>query len=111
MCIQCHLRISDADMNQQLQDAIQDPEFEEWNVVSLNHILQSLMGVNGPEAQQSSKDLLEMFYQWFLEGSPEKLNFPDYTISKLREEIDTAENFYNKHRTKDHKELIKIIYG
>ena len=91
MCIPNNSRIV-----KQLQDALQNPCFPQWNITSFSHILIIISGYNGSEAHQLATILVERFYQWCC--STRKPPFED--TYKLREEIDNAVEYYrNQHTT------------
>jgi hypothetical protein len=66
MCRQCHSGLSDETVKAQLQESLDNPQFEKWNTTSLSHILIAAEGVNGPEVRVIALELAEKFYQWFL---------------------------------------------
>ena len=66
MCRQCHAGLSDETVKTQLQESLDNPQFEKWNTTSLSHILIAAEGENGPEARAIALELAEKFYNWFL---------------------------------------------
>ncbi len=92
MCLKCHSQMSNKDVIRQLEEAIQNPEFEKWNITSLNHTLLSLRGFDGATAHYLSKILLEMLY----DTNPKIEYFP--SRSEIREYIDESVEFYNQYK-------------
>jgi hypothetical protein len=66
MCRQCHAGLSDETVKTQLQESLDNPEFEKWSTTSLSHVLIAAEGTNGPEARVLALELAENFYAWFL---------------------------------------------
>lgn len=113
MCKNCHIKLSNNFVIEQIKESIENPHFEQWNTTSIDYMLLSLRGLNGEEAHNLSKILIEMFYEWYL-GSTQGLwqNFYQYKTGlfpfphskELRKMIDDAEEFYKKQNNELHSE-------
>uniref|UniRef100_A0A6C0JRS9 Uncharacterized protein n=1 Tax=viral metagenome TaxID=1070528 RepID=A0A6C0JRS9_9ZZZZ len=64
MCRKCHVGITDEQMEKSIMDALEKKNFEEWNDVSVSHIILAASGVNGKVVQNKAKVLLEEFFKW-----------------------------------------------
>lgn len=49
MCLKCHLKLSDNDILQSLEDNHNNYEFTKWNYTSISHLKMSSSGFNGPK--------------------------------------------------------------
>ena len=65
MCLQCHSKMSDQQMVEQLLSALKEPRYEQWNTTSINHMLITACGYNGLEARALSLRLLSGFLAWY----------------------------------------------
>lgn len=63
MCLTCH-SMNNSVVLQQLQNSVDNPEFQKWNWTSFSHLSLSFLGINGEEAKILSKKLFEMYIEW-----------------------------------------------
>lgn len=64
MCLKCHQGLSNAQIESQLIDALQEPHFSEWNGTSIHHMAIAGFGVNGPAAQKYAIELLRRYIEY-----------------------------------------------
>lgn len=64
MCQQCHNALSKDAIKQQILDALENPRFESWNTISINHLFLSLMGQDGYEISELAHRLLKNYISW-----------------------------------------------
>ena len=114
MCLQCHPK-SNENALLELQEIIKNSQFEKWNPASLNHVLLFICGLNGKECHDLGCELAEMFFKWYL-GYTYGLWQVFFTYSKsiflfphssvIREQINSAKQFYdtNKHKSCEEKQ-------
>lgn len=67
MCRSCHNGLSNDEIHRQLTEALENPKFEEWNPVSINHLVIVASGENGEENKEMAMRLLEMYVNWLQE--------------------------------------------
>lgn len=102
MCGQCHQALSDETVIQQWKEALENPEFEKWNLTSFNHVLITIRGANGEEGHKLGVQLGEKFYNWFVgywglwEYFGAYQSFP--SIQQVREQLDTACDYYKQNK-------------
>lgn len=122
MCLYCHLGETSESSVRSLRNALENPEFEIWNTTSLSHVLLAVRGLDGSEAHELGCQLIEQFYDWFLgktNGYWEYFTnyFPSHgfepfpTIKEIRQMIDEAYEFYEKHHDKTRDEMIQELTG
>ena len=64
MCLDCHQNLPNDVVISQLKESIKDPKYELWNETSISHLLLSRLGMNGKEAQELSKKILNNYIEW-----------------------------------------------
>jgi hypothetical protein len=91
MCIYCELTLSDAKIEEMIQNQLNTPEFASWNTTTVHHIADVATGIHGTAARKKSLQLLEEFYEW------RKTQPSVYTPSTGIEPMDSAENLITQH--------------
>jgi len=64
MCLQCHQQIPDEVVVKQMKEAVENPQYEKWNVTSISHISIAAMGTNGEDAKKLARELLDKYIEW-----------------------------------------------
>lgn len=65
MCLQCHKGLSNDTIIKQIKESLSSYEhYDQWNPVSIHHLIIAAVGVNGPIAQKLSVKLLIKYYRW-----------------------------------------------
>ena len=70
MCRQCHNNISDEEILKQLNECLENPQFDEWNTSSLSHFL-----VEIERDRQETKDICNKIladFEIYLKSKPYK---------------------------------------
>ena len=70
MCFQCHLRISDDEIYNQLTNITNKYDFDQWNTTSVNHMLFICLGYNGSSNKDLGIKIMSEFIK-YLETKPE----------------------------------------
>lgn len=64
MCLQCHNYLSEEDILESLKEDIKNPQFDQWNTTSINHIVISALGNENLECRKIAIELLEKFIRY-----------------------------------------------
>lgn len=64
MCLKCHKGLSSEIVTKQLKDSLDNPQFEKWNETSISHLCLAYIGINGEEAKNYAKQLLDNYVSW-----------------------------------------------
>lgn len=73
MCLKCHECMKDENIEQNLIDTLNNPNFNEWNGTSLYHLSLSAIGLNGFNNQKMSIQLLNKYVEY----KKQHINSPD----------------------------------
>lgn len=120
MCLLCHNAMSDETVKKQLQEALEDPQFEVWNMTSISHIMLSMSGMNGFEVAYIAQELFRNYIGWHKERSDNEtaIKSLEITLGGFETIIQKAqENGYTDEQLKEavkktfheERERIKII--
>jgi hypothetical protein len=122
MCLQCHesLYPDNDTLLIELNKYITYPQFSIWTTTSLSHILFTVSGLNGENCHDLGNEIVEMFYKWYLGKTnglwqlfitcfPKNRVSPFPHSSKIREQINDANKFYNENKNRSRKEMVKLL--
>lgn len=65
MCWSCHQGLSDETISEQMDSALEEPKFDNWNDCSVSHLLIVGAGYNGEDNKTKANKILDM-YKWHL---------------------------------------------
>jgi hypothetical protein len=108
MCKQCHQFESEEQTKEMLTACLINPNFENWNTTSLNHLYMTALGCDGEENRKLSIRLLENFIQYrkqkmgCLTIDKFRLNpCPTPCVSMLKKSLKTISHFPSTNFTVD----------
>jgi hypothetical protein len=64
MCIHCELTMTDAQIEQMMQEQLSNPSFAVWNTTTVHQLTTAATGVAGADARDKALHLLEEFSAW-----------------------------------------------
>ena len=70
MCRECHANLSDEEILKQLNECLEDPQFDEWNTTSVSHLLIEIE-LNKKETKDICNKILDKF-EVYLNSKPYK---------------------------------------
>ena len=70
MCRECHANLSDEEILKQLNECLEDPQFDEWNTTSVSHLLIEIE-LNKKETKDICNKILDKF-EVYLKSKPYK---------------------------------------
>jgi hypothetical protein len=82
MCLECHSRLTNDQVLQQLLDTQKLPEFNEWNTTSVSHCLLACAGANGAEARELGFSIMDDFLKWYTNTKKDRY-FPECGIEPM----------------------------
>jgi hypothetical protein len=100
-----------------LEQGLKRPQYEVWNIASLENVIQAIRGKYGPKGNEIGIQLAENFYSWYIgktygtweyiysyvsetESGEDKKSFP--SSSEIRKMIDNAKDEYaRKHDSEE----------
>ena len=82
MCYECHGTPEETLAELKDTFASGDFKFDAWNTTSVNHLLISMGGQDGPECKQLATQLLTKFVEWY-ETNRKDNYFPEYEVEQM----------------------------
>ena len=90
---QCHATMSKETLLSQLQESLNNPQYERWNTTSVDHILLSLEGNDDEKCQRLALEILEGFLVWYKNNKYDRY-YPDHGLQAMYS-YSCLENIYN----------------
>ena len=108
-------RLSDETVLKQLQETLNNPQFDKWNGTSLSHVLLAYSGLNGKKVHIVAKQLLDKFYNWY-NGSTFGLwrylykNYKGFPYShQIAQQMNNTLYFYKKYGHLSKHDILTVI--
>lgn len=108
MCNQCHQHLRKDEILRQLKEGLENPQYEQWNKTSVNHIFISLSNYDGQECKNLAKQNLEGFLKWY-ETNKDDCYMPSQGIQNMysKQTIKNVLTFSKENNNLEHEEFMR----
>jgi hypothetical protein len=102
MCFQCHMRLSNEVVTNQLSETVQNPRYYKWNTSMVSHLVIAATGHNGEPARELAQKLLKGFIEW------RRTKPDDYMPESGMESMFTVNDLERIYKIADEKKLDEV---